>query len=94
MTDEEDPYELVLSPSARRAVSSKLPEAVAAAVVEFLTATVVHRPRRVGKRLHGDLDGLWSARRGTYRVVYRVSENPREVFVVRVDHRRDVYRPR
>lgn len=94
MNDQEEPYDLVLSPAARRAITGTLPEAVAAAVVEFLTATLVHRPQRVGKRLHGDLAGLWSARRGTYRLVHRVSEDPREVFVVRVDHRRDAYRPR
>lgn len=89
-----EPYDLVLSPAARRAINSKLPEAVATAVVEFLTVTIIHRPRRVGKRLQGDLDGSWSARRSTYRIIYQISEEPREVFVTRIDHRRDVYRPR
>ncbi|WP_245177456.1 type II toxin-antitoxin system RelE/ParE family toxin [Geodermatophilus sp. DF01_2] len=35
---------------------------------------------------------MWSARRGTYRVLYRVLEDAREVVVLRVDHRRNVYR--
>jgi mRNA-degrading endonuclease RelE of RelBE toxin-antitoxin system len=43
--------------------------------------------------LRDELDGIRSARRGTYRVVYRTREEPREVVIVRVDHRRDVYRP-
>lgn len=91
---EPETYELVLTPPARRAITDGLPEAVAAAVIDFLTTTLVAQPRRVGKPLRGDLAGIWSARRGTYRVLYRLRESPREVIVVRIDHRRDVYRPR
>jgi mRNA interferase RelE/StbE len=87
-------YELVLTPPARRALADTLPEAVAAAVIDFLTTTLVIEPRRVGKPLRGELAGVWSARRGTYRVLYRVLEEAREVVVLRIDHRRDVYRPR
>jgi mRNA-degrading endonuclease RelE of RelBE toxin-antitoxin system len=47
----------------------------------------------VGKSLRGDLAGVWSARRGTYRVLYRLRDDPREVIVLRIEHRRDVYRP-
>jgi mRNA-degrading endonuclease RelE of RelBE toxin-antitoxin system len=87
-------YELVLTPPARRALTDELPEAVAAAVIDFLTTVIVREPRRVGKPLRGDLVGVWSARRGTYRILYRVLEEPREVVVLRIEHRRDVYRPR
>lgn len=87
-------YELVLTPPARRAVAERLPGAVAAAVIDFLTTALVEQPRRVGKPLRGDLDGVWAARRGTYRVLYRVLEDPREVIVLRIEHRRDAYRPR
>jgi mRNA-degrading endonuclease RelE of RelBE toxin-antitoxin system len=87
-------YELVLTPPARRALTDRLPEAVATAVIDFLTTTLVEQPRHVGKPLRGDLAGIWSARRGTYRVLYRIREEPREVIVVRIDHRKDVYRPR
>lgn len=87
-------YELVLTPQARRALTDDLPEAVAAAVIAFLTTAIVREPRRVGKPLRGDLAGVWSARRGTYRILYRALEEPREVVVLRIEHRRDVYRPR
>jgi mRNA-degrading endonuclease RelE of RelBE toxin-antitoxin system len=40
-----------------------------------------------------DLAGIWSARRGTYRVLYRIREDVREVIVLRAEHRRDAYRP-
>lgn len=91
---QEDEYELILTPPARRALTERLPEAVAAAVIEFLTTALVRQPRRVGKPLRGDLAGLWAARRGTYRVLYRLRDDPREVIVVRIEHRRDAYRPR
>jgi len=87
-----DPYELVLAPPAIRALQSGLPEAVAAAVIEFLTGALLENPQRVGKPLRGDLTGIHSARRGTYRVLYRINEQLREVLVIRIDHRADVYR--
>jgi mRNA interferase RelE/StbE len=88
----EAPYELVLTPPAIRAVESGLPEGIAAAVIEFLTGALVENPQRVGKQLRGDLAGIHSARRGTYRVLYRINEARREVVVLRIAHRRDTYR--
>jgi mRNA-degrading endonuclease RelE of RelBE toxin-antitoxin system len=90
---EDADYELVLTPPARRALTGKLPEAVAAAVIEFLTTALIQQPTTVGKPLRDDLAGVWSARRGTYRVLYRIREDLREVIVLRDEHRRDAYRP-
>ncbi len=87
-------YELVLTPPAIRAVQRGLPESVAAAVVEFVTGPLLDNPRRVGKPLRRDLAGVHAARRGTYRVLYRVNEKDRQVVVVRIEHRADAYRPR
>jgi mRNA interferase RelE/StbE len=87
-------YDLVLTPPARRALADQLPEAVATAVIEFITTALVREPRRVGRPLRGDLRGVWAARRGTYRVLYRLHEEFHEVVVLRVEHRADAYRPR
>ena len=87
-------YELVVTPPAARALAEGLSEAVATAVIEFLTTALVREPRRVGKALQRELSGIYSARRGTYRVLYRINEQRREVIVLRVEHRRDVYRSR
>jgi mRNA interferase RelE/StbE len=89
-----DEYELIVTPPAARAIAEHLPDPVAAAVIEFLTTALVREPRRVGKPLRRELAGVWSARRGTYRILYRVRDDPREVVVLRVEHRGDVYRPR
>jgi mRNA-degrading endonuclease RelE of RelBE toxin-antitoxin system len=85
------PYELQVTPPAARALSDRLPEAVAAAVIEFLTTALVEQPHRVGKPLRGQLEGIFSARRGTYRVLYGIFET-RQVVVYRIEHRRDAYR--
>lgn len=85
-------YELTVAPPARRALASELPEAVTAAVIEFVTGSLLDRRRVVGKPLRGELRGIWSARRGTYRVLYRVLEDSNEVVVLSVQHRRDAYR--
>jgi mRNA interferase RelE/StbE len=38
------------------------------------------------------MDDQYSARRGTYRVIYRIDDKARVVTVVDVAHRRDAYR--
>jgi len=86
-------YRLVLAATAERSLA-RLPEGVAAAVVEFMLGALADAPRRVGHPLQRELAGLWAARRGPYRVVYEIEDDPPAVRVVRIDHRADVYRPR
>lgn len=86
-------WELLVAPSAERSLA-RLPEKVAAAVVEFMLGPLLEDPNRVGRPLRGDLEGLWAARRGPYRVVYEIDERAEEIRVLRIDHRTDIYRPR
>lgn len=86
-------YRLVIAATAERSLA-RLPEGAAAAIVEFMLGALVDAPRRVGHPLRRELAGLWAARRGPYRIVYEMSDNPPAVRVVRIDHRADVYRPR
>jgi mRNA-degrading endonuclease RelE of RelBE toxin-antitoxin system len=65
--------------------------AAAAAVGEFITGALLENPQVVGGPLTNELSGYHSARRGPYRVVYRIVERSRTVHVVRIDHRSDVY---
>jgi mRNA-degrading endonuclease RelE of RelBE toxin-antitoxin system len=39
------------------------------------------------------LRGLHSARRGDYRVIYRIDDHEHQVEVLAIEHRADVYRP-
>lgn len=86
-------WRLVVAPSAERALA-RLPEKAATAIVEFILGPLIERPHRVGHPLRRELAGLYSARRGPYRVVYEVIDTRREIHVLRIDHRADVYRPR
>jgi mRNA interferase RelE/StbE len=93
VTDSPDkPYALRATPTVRRALRETLPEAVAAAAYEFITGPLLVQPYRVGKRLLPPLDDRFSARRGTYRIIYRIDDKAHVVTVVDVAHRRDAYR--
>lgn len=86
-------YRLAVAASAERSLR-RLPESVAAAVVEFMVGPLVENPRRVGHPLQRELAGKWSARRGPYRIDYEIDDDGGRVGVLRIDHRADVYRPR
>ena len=90
--DAHEPYTLRTTPTVRRALAETLPEAVAAAAYEFITGTLLEQPYRLGKQLLPPLDDRFSARRGTYRVIYRIDHNTHVVTVVDIGHRRDIYR--
>jgi len=64
---------------------------VAAAALEFIRGPLLLDPHRVGKPLRNELEGLWAARRGQYRVVYAIDDDVVVVEVVRVAHRADSY---
>lgn len=87
-------YELVIAPSARRQLTEQLSESVAFAAYRFITGPLLENPHRVGKWLRPPLDDRVSARRGTYRVIYRIHEPHRRVTVVGVFSRADAYRAR
>lgn len=53
---------------------------------------LAENPQRVGKPLRGQLEGRYSARRGEFRVIYRIFDERVVVRVIHIAHRRDVYR--
>jgi mRNA interferase RelE/StbE len=89
----ENAFAIAWTAASRRALT-RLPEKAATAVVEFLYGSLASSPYRVGKPLKLGIDGLHSARRGDYRVIYRVDDHQRRVTVLAIEHRSDVYRPR
>lgn len=90
--DPPDRYEVVLAPGARRALAHALPPAAAFAAWEFINGPLRRQPRTVGAPLRAPFDGLWRARRGEYRVRYRIDDDNRRVIIPDIDHRRDAYR--
>jgi len=86
-------WRLVVAASAERGLN-RLPPKIASAIVEFMVGPLVDNPHRVGKPLLRELSGYLAARRGVYRIIYRVNERAGTVEVVRIDHRSRVFRPR
>ena len=66
-------YRIVVTPSAARCLS-RLPAKITGAVVEFIYGHLAENPERVGKALLDQFEGQHSARRGSYRVRYRIVE--------------------
>jgi mRNA interferase RelE/StbE len=87
------PWTLIVAPVAERTLG-RVSERVAGAIGEFVLGPLRDEPTRVGKPLQRELSGYWSARRGAYRIIYAIDEERREIRVVRIDHRSDLYRPR
>jgi mRNA interferase RelE/StbE len=89
----EDDFAIAWTAPGRRALT-RLPEKVATAPAEFLYGSLAANPHRAGKPLKLGLDGLHSARRGDYRVIYRIDDQHHRVDVMAIEHRSDIYRPR
>ncbi|WP_348774375.1 type II toxin-antitoxin system RelE/ParE family toxin [Micromonospora sp. WMMD998] len=85
-------YTVMFSRRARRNLHEDLPLEVAIAATETIEHAIAVNPYRVGKPLDEPFDGFHSARRGTYRIIYRINEAKRVVEIHSIRHRRDAYR--
>jgi mRNA interferase RelE/StbE len=86
-------YDVQFTGPARRALQA-IPPRILSAIIEFAFGDLAREPRRVGKPLERELAGLFGARRGPYRLLYRIDDEAQRVYIVHVDHRTEVYRPR
>jgi mRNA interferase RelE/StbE len=86
------PYTVIFSRRARRNLNENLPLDVAVAAMATIDGPITASPHRAGKPLDEPFDGYLSARRGTYRIIYRINEEKRTVEIHSIRHRRDAYR--
>lgn len=84
-------WNVEFAPSAIRGLD-RLPAKITAVIVEFATVTLPGNPQMMSNPLRGDLEGLFSAHRGDYRVLFALSDETGVVLIIRVAHRADVYR--
>ncbi len=84
-------YDVVLSATARRDLQ-RIPPRIVQAIIEFVFGAVAAEPQRIGKPLQRELSGSFGARRGPYRILYRIDEEVELVTVLRIAHRADIYR--
>lgn len=89
----EQPYEVGINRTTRRALAERLPVDVALVICEFFAGPLASNPQRVGKPLNCPYDGVYSARvMREWRVLYSIDDHTRRVSVRDVQHRRDAYR--
>lgn len=86
-------YDVEITPEGLRHLN-RLPDKIRGAALAAILGPIADNPERLGKPLLGELEGLHSARRGEYRIIYEIIEDHQIVLIHRVQHRRDVYRPR
>jgi mRNA interferase RelE/StbE len=70
----------------------KIDGSVARRVLETIIEKLSQDPKQPGQPLKGKVTGFWRLRVGDYRVVYRILEDKVLVLVVKVGHRKSVYR--
>lgn len=85
-------YRLRIARPAAKALAEVLPEKVAAAAYAFITGPLLDDPHRVGKPLNPSMAPAWTARRGTYRILYHLDDANGIVEVTAIRHRSDAYR--
>jgi mRNA interferase RelE/StbE len=84
-------YSLRIKPSAAKELEAIEPKAIRKKVVERIQA-LADDPRPPGcEKLSGHLD-RYRVRQGVWRIVYAIKDKELVVFVVKVGHRREVYR--
>ncbi|MEK9137437.1 MAG: type II toxin-antitoxin system RelE/ParE family toxin [Bacteroidota bacterium] len=83
-------YQITFARTARKEL-----ESLSAALVERMIKKIdglAMEPRPRGCRKLSGEENLWRIREGDYRIVYAVFDRERVVDIVRIRHRRDVYR--
>lgn len=84
-------WEIELTNTARKQLK-KLDHETQQRIHCFLIDRVRQSPRDIGKALKSQMSGLWRYQVGNYRVVCEIQDTAITVLVVRIGHRRDVYR--
>lgn len=83
-------YEIEIAPAAERALK-KLPADIRKRIFKNLL-TLKKDPRPLGvKKLSGE-DDIYRIRVGDYRIVYQIRDAVLVIVVVKVGHRREIYR--
>ena len=86
-------WTIEFDPAAQRELD-RLDRPIAQRISKFLHERVsqLDNPRQIGERLTGTLSEFWKYRVGNYRLICSLENDRLVVLVLRIGHRRDVYR--
>jgi mRNA interferase RelE/StbE len=83
-------YKIVFTSSAEKELV-KLPQKDGDIIFEKIEKLAIN-PRPVGVKKLENKIGLWRVRIGNYRVVYSISDKQLLIEIIRIAHRKDIYR--
>jgi len=87
-------WKVELDPGARREID-KLDHQTSLRILAFLRDRLlrINNPRATGQPFrHNKHQGLWRYRVVNYRIVITIDDHESQIIVLRVSHRRDIYR--
>ena len=86
-------WSIEFDPDARRELE-KLDKSVSDRILKFLRerVAVLDDPRSIGERLHVPLRQYWKYRVGDYRLICSLKDDRLVVIVIRIGHRREIYK--
>jgi mRNA interferase RelE/StbE len=70
----------------------KLDKSIVRKILARIENYLAADPKELGKPLKGDFQGYWRYRWGDYRVIYKISEKEILILILRISHRKEVYR--
>jgi mRNA interferase RelE/StbE len=72
----------------------KLDREIQRRIIRYLRERIAteNDPRRFGAPLRRELSGLWKYRVGDYRIICRIEGKKLVVYVIRIGHRREIYK--
>ncbi len=70
----------------------KFDRTIAKKIVEKVKNYLILDPAKLGIPLKGNLKGLYRYRIGEYRVIYVIDEEEKKVIILKVDHRKKIYK--
>lgn len=82
-------YTIVIAPTAKRQIDNLQPN-IKSRLADVLS--VIADNPFIGKALKAELKGLYSYRLGDYRIIYNIVRHKLVIQVIKVMHRREVYR--
>ena len=84
-------YIIEFSPKAREEQLPEIPKTMRQRILKAIESRLSYAPLDIGKPLFYEWKNHRRMRVGDYRVIYKVYEDRCVVFIVEIDHRKDIY---
>lgn len=73
-------------------ISSALTQKIRQQILNKIEKYLALDPKKLGKPLTGQFQGLWRYRFGNFRVIYEIMANQLRIIIIRIGHRKNIYK--